>query len=660
MSAQLLFALPISAPTTPSVAVAGGDAQSDPGGFGALVAAQADTPGTETGTGTETGADPQQAPAQPARPDHRGSRPLTTVTAASSRHPEASAMDEQVAAQEAGETGALAIPAPTEDDASPATGEANADPVPHSRPGVEDDLGAGIDTGALASPAPQVPAATVDIATLATSGAGEGLASSPAPLPMDETASEAGDETGALSSPASTPGAQVPAAPRLISNASDGVDAATRPEAGASLAVETPPAQAPVGAASAPAPMVGDSDRADVAEAAPATQVASTSVSAPLSTSIKEEAEPRAAPRPTTPPILSGAMTTADQGLNSATSVPAAAPQSSIPQAAPTVAGPGVATPAPEASASIPLTAEAALDGTAAQVADARPAAALSRHAPPPPLTSPVIEAFARPAPAACQSPAAETPAAAPDQPSSRREAPSEASLLTGDRDASTAETDAPRAAATPSSASQGIAAPSAAPSPARTPAQPSAAIAAAPLTSPAPAEPQPGLEPPLAASSPDQAMGEASPAPASRTAIEATAQVAAQIQRRLDGRSTRFEMVLTPESLGRVDVSLDIDSEGRLAARLAFDNPAAALDMKGRVDDLRRQLEAAGFQLADDALDFTQRDPAFGQGFDRRHDGARAFARGRQVEQEAEAVPVAPAAWVSHSLTPRGVDLKV
>ena len=73
--------------------------------------------------------------------------------------------------------------------------------------------------------------------------------------------------------------------------------------------------------------------------------------------------------------------------------------------------------------------------------------------------------------------------------------------------------------------------------------------------------------------------------------------QIAAQILRKLDGRSTRFEMALLPEELGRVDVKLDIDSEGRVAARLAFDNPAAATDLRGRADELRRQLQDAGFQ---------------------------------------------------------------
>lgn len=145
-----------------------------------------------------------------------------------------------------------------------------------------------------------------------------------------------------------------------------------------------------------------------------------------------------------------------------------------------------------------------------------------------------------------------------------------------------------------------------------------------------------------------------------SRAAIDATAQIAAQIIRKLEGRSTRFEMALTPDDLGRVDVKLDIDTEGRLAARLAFDNPAAATDLRGRADELRRQLEAQGFHLADDAFEFTQRDSgshAFDRGQDPRGGQSRAFSAAARLNAETDAQP---ARWTSLSLSPSGVDMKV
>lgn len=147
-----------------------------------------------------------------------------------------------------------------------------------------------------------------------------------------------------------------------------------------------------------------------------------------------------------------------------------------------------------------------------------------------------------------------------------------------------------------------------------------------------------------------------------SRATVETTAQLAAQIARRLDSRSTRFDMVLTPEDLGRVDVSLEIGKDGQLSARLAFDNPAAAADLKGRADELRRQLQEAGFQVAGDALDFSQRDPSTGGGaFERQQQRNALFAGGSHLAAQAD-MPIVPApgAWINHSLTPDRVDLKV
>ncbi len=146
-----------------------------------------------------------------------------------------------------------------------------------------------------------------------------------------------------------------------------------------------------------------------------------------------------------------------------------------------------------------------------------------------------------------------------------------------------------------------------------------------------------------------------------SRTTIEATAQIAAQILRKLEGRTTRFEMALTPDDLGRVDVKLDIDSEGRLAARLAFDNPAAATDLRGRADQLRRELEDAGFHLADDAFEFTERDSgssSFDRGQDARQGQNRAFAAASRLNAEIDVAQ--PPRWMALSLSPAGVDLKV
>lgn len=145
-------------------------------------------------------------------------------------------------------------------------------------------------------------------------------------------------------------------------------------------------------------------------------------------------------------------------------------------------------------------------------------------------------------------------------------------------------------------------------------------------------------------------------PVPMHRVAADAIAQVSAQIIRRLEGRATRFDMELNPVELGRVEVRLDIDSEGRLAARLAFDNPAAAAELRGRVDDLRRELEQAGFQMSDDAFSFADREHAR----DRRDamaDGMmRSFARSAETTEEAD-LAAQPALRL---MTRMGLDVRV
>lgn len=259
------------------------------------------------------------------------------------------------------------------------------------------------------------------------------------------------------------------------------------------------------------------------------------------------------------------------------------------------------------------------------------------------------------------QSPGRPTPdAPAPLRPSRRDLFQSAEAVLKADAPASTA---APAEGKTPAEAAT-TAAPSN-PAFGAKPASPEVASAEAPAPVDLAADAQPA-----SAATGDAARAQSTAAAdhglglstLSRVTVETTAHLAAQIARRLEGRSTRFDMVLTPEDLGRVDVSLEIDKDGQLSARLAFDNPAAAADLRGRADELRRQLQDAGFQVAGDALDFSQRDPSAGGGaFERQQQRNALFAGGGRLAAQADApVLPAPGAWTNHSLTPERVDLKV
>ena len=83
------------------------------------------------------------------------------------------------------------------------------------------------------------------------------------------------------------------------------------------------------------------------------------------------------------------------------------------------------------------------------------------------------------------------------------------------------------------------------------------------------------------------------------RGSPETVAHLAAQIIKKLEGQSTRFDLELNPQGLGRVDVRIEIGANGLLTASMLFDNANAAQDLKSRAAELQRALEQAGFDLS-------------------------------------------------------------
>jgi flagellar hook-length control protein FliK len=155
--------------------------------------------------------------------------------------------------------------------------------------------------------------------------------------------------------------------------------------------------------------------------------------------------------------------------------------------------------------------------------------------------------------------------------------------------------------------------------------------------------------------------------ADAVRGSPETVAHLAAQIVKRMDGRSARFEMELHPQDLGRVDVQMRIEQDGRLNAQIAFDNPAAAADFRGRGDELRRALEQAGFQLTEDSLSFSDRQTGEGRrdfqqgGFGRdEREPSRGEARARAFREGDINARVADAAVRLEQRAVLGLDMKV
>ncbi|MFN3515149.1 MAG: flagellar hook-length control protein FliK [Phenylobacterium sp.] len=153
-------------------------------------------------------------------------------------------------------------------------------------------------------------------------------------------------------------------------------------------------------------------------------------------------------------------------------------------------------------------------------------------------------------------------------------------------------------------------------------------------------------------------------PAPV-RGSPETVANLAAQIVKKLEARTTRFDVQLRPAGLGQVNVAVEIGAHGRLVAALTFDNSHAAAELRGRSGDLQRALEQAGFDLSNGSLTFDvagDRGQGRGDMHQQFHDGA---SRGRAfhalLDTAGEAAEAAATAALAYRSRPAdGVDIRV
>jgi len=111
------------------------------------------------------------------------------------------------------------------------------------------------------------------------------------------------------------------------------------------------------------------------------------------------------------------------------------------------------------------------------------------------------------------------------------------------------------------------------------------------------------------------------------RGSPETVAQLAAQIIKKLEGQSTRFDLELNPQGLGKVDVRIEIGAHGQLTASMLFDNAHAAQELKARATELQRALEQAGFDLSGGlSFDVADHGRQQGQAWQDQTDNGRAF----------------------------------
>lgn len=180
--------------------------------------------------------------------------------------------------------------------------------------------------------------------------------------------------------------------------------------------------------------------------------------------------------------------------------------------------------------------------------------------------------------------------------------------------------------------------------------------------------EPAKAETPDLAApASQGPAAAEAGRAPTHAAVVrgspETVAHLSAQILKKLVARTTRFDLELNPANLGRVDVRVEIGAHGKINAALAFDNPQAAQELRGKAHELQRALEQAGFDLSGGLSFDVAQDRGQGQhqGLAQQQDAApwrgRAFQAALTAAGEAD-VAVAPQPYLERRAS--GVDVRI
>jgi flagellar hook-length control protein FliK len=145
------------------------------------------------------------------------------------------------------------------------------------------------------------------------------------------------------------------------------------------------------------------------------------------------------------------------------------------------------------------------------------------------------------------------------------------------------------------------------------------------------------------------------------RGAPQTVANLAAQIVKKLDGRSSRFDVQLDPVGLGKVDVRIAIAADGRMSAAMRFDTPQAAAELKSRSAELQQAMEKAGFNLSGGmSFDVASDRGQGGQAQNQQADAGAAF-RGRAFQAALDTADAAPPPQLTLRRTAlAGVDIRI
>lgn len=148
------------------------------------------------------------------------------------------------------------------------------------------------------------------------------------------------------------------------------------------------------------------------------------------------------------------------------------------------------------------------------------------------------------------------------------------------------------------------------------------------------------------------------------RATSETVANLTAQMSKKLEGRSTKFDVELTPAGLGQVNIAVEIAASGKMTAAMSFETPQAAAELRARAHELQRALEQAGFDLSGGlSFDVAGDQGRQAQQQQQQHDGAAWRGRAFQAVlgtagEAAETAATAALAYTRRSDT--GVDVRI
>jgi flagellar hook-length control protein FliK len=154
-------------------------------------------------------------------------------------------------------------------------------------------------------------------------------------------------------------------------------------------------------------------------------------------------------------------------------------------------------------------------------------------------------------------------------------------------------------------------------------------------------------------------ATGTAAPATTNAANAVPIAGLAVAISSRAQAGSSQFNIRLDPAELGRIEVRLDVASDGRVTSHVTVDRADTLQLLQDQQPQLQQALDQAGLKTADNGLQFTLRDQSFAGQNNNGGNGAQQNAS-QLVIPDADLPTVQSAQIYNRLSSGTGVDISV